>query len=120
MSVKPIRASPATKPLRHRLVFRIWLVILAAFAAQGCNRLREDAHARQLATRVQSEFLHAWRNYEHYAWGHDALRPLTKTPHDWYGQSLLMTPVDALDTLVLMNLDADVAKTNHGALHCGT
>ena len=64
-----------------------------------------------MTTRVQSEFLHAWRNYERYAWGHDALRPLSKTPHDWYGQSLLMTPVDALDTLVLMNLDADVAKT---------
>src|SRR5213596_4042403 len=60
--------------------------------------------------RVKAEFLHAWRNYERYAWGHDALRPLSKTPHDWYGQSLLMTPVDALDTLVLMKLDADVAK----------
>jgi mannosidase alpha-like ER degradation enhancer 2 len=64
-----------------------------------------------MTTRVQSEFLHAWRNYERYAWGHDALQPLSKTPHDWYGQSLLLTPVDALDTLVLMKLDADVAKT---------
>jgi len=64
-----------------------------------------------VAVRVKTEFLHAWDNYERYAWGHDALRPLSKTPHDWYGQSLLMTPVDALDTLILMNLDADVAKT---------
>ena len=89
----------------------IWLVILAAIAAQGCNRSHEELQARRLAERVKSEFLHAWRNYERYAWGHDALRPLSKTPHDWYGQSLLMTPVDALDTLVLMNLDAEVAKT---------
>jgi mannosidase alpha-like ER degradation enhancer 2 len=89
----------------------LWLAILAAFAAQGCNRSHQELQARRLATRVKSEFLHAWRNYERYAWGHDALRPLSKTPHDWYGQSLLMTPVDALDTLVLMNLDADVAKT---------
>jgi len=35
---------------------------------------------------------------------------LSKTPHDWYGQSLLMTPVDALDTLILMKLDAEAAK----------
>ncbi len=49
-------------------------------------------------------------DYERYAWGHDALRPLSKTAHDWYGQSLLMTPVDALDTLVLMHLDAEAAK----------
>ncbi len=38
------------------------------------------------------------------------MKPLSKTPHDWYGQSLLMTPVDALDTLILMKLDAEVAK----------
>jgi len=42
--------------------------------------------------------------------GHDALKPLSKTPHDWYGQSLLMTPVDALDTLILMKLDEEAAK----------
>jgi mannosidase alpha-like ER degradation enhancer 2 len=38
------------------------------------------------------------------------LRPLSKTAHDWYGQSLLMTPVDALDTLVLMHLDAEAER----------
>jgi len=64
-----------------------------------------------MAARVKAEFLHAWNNYKRYAWGHDELRPLSRKPHDWYGQSLLMTPVDALDTLVLMGLtkeaDAD-------------
>ena len=111
MIVKAIRASSPAEPERHALIFGIWLVFLAAFALPGCNRSREEGQARRMAARVQNEFLHAWRNYERYAWGHDALRPLSKTPHDWYGQSLLMTPVDALDTLVLMNLDADVAKT---------
>lgn len=56
------------------------------------------------AARVKTEFLHAWSNYVRYAWGHDELRPLSKKPFDWYGQSLLMTPVDALDTLVIMGL----------------
>ena len=63
-----------------------------------------------MAERVRTEFLHAWNNYERYAWGHDALKPLSKTHHDWYGQSLLMTPVDALDTLILMKLDAEADK----------
>jgi len=63
-----------------------------------------------MAGRIKSEFLHAWNNYERYAWGHDALKPLSKTPHDWYGQSLQMTPVDALDTLVLMKLDSEADK----------
>jgi ER degradation enhancer, mannosidase alpha-like 2 len=86
------------------------LVVFAALVTHGCAKGRQDERARQLAAHVRTEFLHAWNNYERYAWGHDALRPLSKTPHDWYGQSLLMTPVDALDTLVVMHLDAEAAK----------
>jgi hypothetical protein len=83
---------------------------LALFATQGCDRSRQDAHSREVADCVKSEFLHAWNNYERYAWGHDALKPLSKTHHDWYGQPLLMTPVDALDTLILMKLDPEADK----------
>jgi ER degradation enhancer, mannosidase alpha-like 2 len=83
---------------------------LVLFATSACNRSRDEAQARQVAERVKTEFLHAWNNYERYAWGHDALKPLSKMPHDWYGQSLQMTPVDALDTLILMKLDAEAAK----------
>jgi mannosidase alpha-like ER degradation enhancer 2 len=83
---------------------------LAAFAAHGCSKSRQDQHTQKLAARARTEFLHAWNNYERYAWGHDALRPLSETAHDWYGQSLLMTPVDALDTLILMHLDAEAER----------
>jgi mannosidase alpha-like ER degradation enhancer 2 len=69
----------------------------------------DDAEAARLAARVKAEFLHAWGGYKRYAWAHDALKPLSKAPQDWYAQSLLMTPVDALDTMVLMGLD-DKAK----------
>ncbi|HEY2177043.1 MAG TPA: glycoside hydrolase family 47 protein [Caulobacteraceae bacterium] len=60
-----------------------------------------------MAAQVKAEFLHAWRNYRRYAWGHDELKPLSRMPRDWYGQSLLMTPVDALDTLVIMGLERE-------------
>src|SRR5213595_2188138 len=86
------------------------LAVLAALATQRCHNSRENEHGQQLASRVRTEFLHAWTNYEKYAWGHDALKPLSKTAHDWYGQSLLMTPVDALDTLILMHLDDEATK----------
>ena len=86
------------------------LSAFAVFAMYGCAKSRSDEDAQQLAARVRTEFLHAWNNYERYAWGHDALRPLSKTAHDWYGQSLLMTPVDTLDTFLLMHLDAEAAK----------
>jgi hypothetical protein len=81
------------------------IAAFVAFAMGGCTKSRQEHDAQQLAARVRTEFLHAWNNYERYAWGHDALRPLTKTAHDWYGQSLLMTPVDALDTLILMHIN---------------
>jgi mannosidase alpha-like ER degradation enhancer 2 len=86
------------------------LVALAAFALPGCAKSRQDDDAGELAARVRTEFLHAWNNYERYAWGHDTLRPLSKTGHDWYGQSLFMTPVDALDTLILMRFDAEAER----------
>jgi mannosidase alpha-like ER degradation enhancer 2 len=86
------------------------LAALAALATHGCGKSHQDEDGRQLADRVRTEFLHAWNNYERYAWGHDALRPLSKTGHDWYGQSLLMTPIDALDTLILMHLDAEADR----------
>jgi len=64
-----------------------------------------------MAARVREEFLRSWKAYEQYAWGHDELRPLTKTPRDWYGgQSLMITPVDALDTLLLMGFNDEAEK----------
>jgi mannosidase alpha-like ER degradation enhancer 2 len=65
----------------------------------------------EMAKRICEEFLHAWNGYKQYAWGHDELMPLTKRGRDWYGVSLLMTPVDALDTMLLMGLDDEAAKT---------
>lgn len=53
---------------------------------------------------VRAETRMAWRTYARYAWGHDELRPLTRSARDWYGESLMITPVDALDTLVMLKL----------------
>src|SRR4030095_12187157 len=80
-----------------------WLLLPNAVSAQQPNR-------RKLAAEVRAEFLHAWNGYKKYCWGHDDLKPLTKTCHDWYAEPLLMTPVDALDTMILMDL-RDEAKT---------
>lgn len=60
---------------------------------------------------VKAEFLHAWNGYKKYAWGHDALKPLSKQPHDWYRQSMYMTPVDAYDVMRIMGLSNEAAET---------
>ena len=71
-----------------------------------------DARKAKMAANVRGQLLHAWQGYRQYAWGHDELRPLSKGFKDWFGTSLYMTPVDALDTLVLMGLteQADQAR----------
>lgn len=89
-------------------------LIVAAFVAFDVSAASppEPVDSATLAERVRAEFLHAWSGYRQYAWGHDELNPISKTPRDWYGTPLLMTPVDALDTLILMGLrdEADAAR----------
>lgn len=85
-----------------------------ACAAPSQARPKQSAarvDRRRLAAEVRAEFLHAWRGYRRHAWGHDALKPLSKTHHDWYGETLLMTPVDALDTMILMGLKEEARET---------
>jgi mannosidase alpha-like ER degradation enhancer 2 len=63
-----------------------------------------------MAKRVRDAFRHAWRGYERFAWGHDALKPVSGGYRDWYDQSLYMTPLDAFDTMLLMGLDEEAAR----------
>ena len=63
-----------------------------------------------LAAQVRAELIHAWEGYKRHAWGHDELKPLSRAPHDWHAAPLYMTAVDALDTLMLMGLDAEAER----------
>src|SRR5437763_13559646 len=66
----------------------------------------------ELQARVRKEFRHAWDAYVRLAWGHDELRPRSGTPRDWYpGGTLLITPVDALDSLILLGFDGEAERT---------
>lgn len=67
----------------------------------------QEFNKKEMAAKVKAEFLHAWNGYKEFAWGYDALLPLSQKPHNWYKKSLLMTPVDAFDTMILMDLPAE-------------
>ncbi|GAB4316304.1 MAG: hypothetical protein Kow00127_07660 [Bacteroidales bacterium] len=54
------------------------------------------------AAEVASETLRTWKAYREYAWGHDVLKPLSKSFYDWYEHPLMISPVDAYSTLYLM------------------
>jgi len=87
-------------------------VASASHAAPPAPATIDAAASAKLAGEVREEVRHAWQGYKQYAWGHDDLAPLSRGPHDWYAASLLMTPVDALDTLILLGLK-DEANDAH-------
>jgi len=65
---------------------------------------------QEMAEAVKAEFLHAWNGYLTYARGHDALLPLSRSYRDWYDASLVMTPIDGFDTMLLMGLDEEAEE----------
>jgi len=65
-----------------------------------------------LSAKTRTEFLHAWEGYRKYASGFDELLPLSKAGKNWHaGHTLLMTPVDALDTMLIMGLTDEADRT---------
>ncbi|KAG7279258.1 hypothetical protein CRUP_033194 [Coryphaenoides rupestris] len=57
---------------------------------------------------VREAFLHAWTGYRSYAWGHDELKPVSKTFGEWFGLGL--TLVDALDTMWILGLKEEFSE----------
>src|SRR5204863_6181755 len=91
--------------MTKRRILPLCLMLLLPFAAMA------QKPNPKLAAEVKAECLHAWDGYKKHAWGHDDLKPLSKTYQDWYTQPLLMTPVDALDTMIIMGLKGEAART---------
>ncbi|HMC32395.1 MAG TPA: glycoside hydrolase family 47 protein [Candidatus Angelobacter sp.] len=96
---------------------RRWLGIAALFGMcilphrTGIAQAAQAPSPGPMALQVRSEFLYAWNAYKQYAWGHDELKPLSQSYRDWHSGTLLMTPVDALDTMILMGLKDEADKT---------
>ena len=115
MSMTKTNRSPLLKltALSKLTAFALLLCLFAtvAYPQQAGKQLSRQQLSFPARPDPRSEFLHAWRGYKKYAWGHDDLKPLSKSYHDWYAQPLLMTPVDALDTMILMGLQDEAAKT---------
>ncbi|CAN9504766.1 unnamed protein product [Ophioblennius macclurei] len=57
---------------------------------------------------VRAAFRHAWKGYKDHAWGHDELKPISKSFGEWFGLGL--TLIDALDTMWIMDLKEEFAE----------
>ncbi len=88
-----------------------FITFLADTQALSSKCIDGDSTKIEYTEKVNQEFLHAWNAYKKYAWGQDQLKPLSKTFRNWYNESLLMTPVDAFDTMVLMGLKDEANET---------
>ena len=94
-----------------KLKFALVSVICLLISSQVISQTTKiNLDKKEMAAKVKAEFLHAWNGYKKYAWGYDALQPLSKKPHNWYAKSLLMTPVDAFDTMILMDLTDEASE----------
>ncbi len=86
-------------------------VLTAVIAAVPVTLPHPRAVPQVTAADVRQEFTHAWNGYKQYAWGHDELLPVSRSAKDWHADTLYMTPVDALDTMLLMGLTDDANRT---------
>ena len=96
-----------------RSIFLFTIVVLIA-ASPGwffSHSNSQSVDKKQMAAAVKAEFLHAWSGYKQYCWGHDDLKPLSKTCRDWYGTTILMTQVDSLDSLYLLGFKKEADET---------
>ena len=94
-----------------RLIVPALLLALAGPLA-AAPRATSPVNHTALADSVRNELLFCWQAYVRHAWGHDELRPVSLKVRDWYTEPVLMTPVDALDALLLMGFkeQADSAR----------
>ncbi|GMT05258.1 hypothetical protein PENTCL1PPCAC_27432 [Pristionchus entomophagus] len=70
----------------------------------GLPVFRGPQNDRQRA--VVAGFKHAWAGYKAHAWGHDQLKPISKSYSDWFDTGL--TIVDSIDTAIIMGLKEEV------------
>ncbi|XP_037547667.1 endoplasmic reticulum mannosyl-oligosaccharide 1,2-alpha-mannosidase [Nematolebias whitei] len=69
---------------------------------------RPEAGPADRLEAVRDAFRHAWKGYKDHAWGHDELKPISKSFGEWFGLGL--TLIDSLDTMWLMGLKEEFAE----------
>ncbi|XP_047426437.1 endoplasmic reticulum mannosyl-oligosaccharide 1,2-alpha-mannosidase isoform X1 [Mugil cephalus] len=99
----PAPVNPAdTVPLegQHRTPSNV-AVILTEVSTGTIDRLEA----------VREAFRHAWKGYKDYAWGHDELKPISKSFGEWFGLGL--TLIDSLDTMWILGLKEEFAEARN-------
>lgn len=97
---------------------KLYLFSLIILLFSSCNNSQPEEKSvvsnqtelSPLAQDVLTETKRSWQDYKQYAWGHDALMPLTRSYEDWYSEPLYISPIDAYSTLYLMGLSDETKE----------
>lgn len=93
-----------------KIYFLLSLISIQISVAQQPSMVFTKEMKLEMRTKVKEAVKHAWQGYKQYAWGADDLKPLTKEPKVWYKKSMLMTPIDAFDTFILLGLTQEAKE----------
>ncbi len=79
-------------------------------AASAFPLLGAMPKARDIASQVRDEFLHAWQGYKTFAWGFDEVHPISGTGSNFFvpSHSFGLSIIEAMDTLYVMGLDDEL------------
>lgn len=99
--------------MKHLFNIPVFLILLqCTLSSQSTNQIdrKTNVEKAKYAERVKAAFLKGWKAYKTYAWGMDAVNPISQKGHNWYAESLLMTPIDAFSTMHIMGLKKEEAE----------
>lgn len=101
----------STKLANMKWMFSIclWMICNFSFSQGKPAKFTEEMKA-EMRSKIQEAAKHAWSGYKQFAFGKDDLKPLSKSYRNWYEHSLLMTPVDAFDTFILLGLTKEASE----------
>ncbi len=99
--------------VRRRGVLKALAGALTALPLNASGKLADDVDWHALAQDVRAQMAWAWHNYVERAFGHDQIRPVSGGAEEFFfpnGPGLGLNMVEALDTLYLMGLDAELEE----------
>ena len=101
---------------RRRFLTSLRAAALMTGSAAPSSAAEKSVDWSRLAQDVRAEMAWAWRNYVELAFGHDQIKPASGGVEEFFfpnGPGLGLSIVEALDTLYLMGLDAELETGVH-------
>ncbi len=96
--------------MRSKHLIIIGFAILFSVSCNNSKKTFSDKAKQVQSEKIVTATQFAWQGYMQYAKGFDALKPISKQGENWYKTSLLMTPVDAFDTFIIMGLKSEAGE----------